>query len=471
LTSAFGNTLPLHRAVNGIFLLASCVLCFLLTYRGSRSISYSVAAGLIFYAGLLHYSTPIAGPNGLGLFLFLSGLCIPWFFNFSNRSLAAALVLGVMAFYAKQYFVACLGYLALYMFIAVSKKKAIIFGVFSSLIFLASLILVTYTSPYFLIDTIGTQGIAAAIVSSNRFLLNQLLEYGKIYLPILGILAILGSLAIWNKRISASSRANSHSTDTLSERPAFFNLGDYSAPLVGRTPDYIWFCFICSLVVIVLKLGKHPGNNLTYLFQLMSPFLIAGTLISASKSTSVKWLHQLFLISAFYTTYSILPRDFSVDHKNWDRLSQVVSEAATIYASPIVLADIVASGAEIYYNGSTVFFPGTVLAPSVLQKKDPEKSVDRIWEKYVHQIYSMIEHQDFDVLVLEKFTAIPDHIRPDFATGAGKALLEKHYQRTEVVKVSLAKRLGGGKWAMEVWRPRPDTSPSKAETDFSDVRP
>lgn len=462
LTLVFGNTLPLHRAVNGVFILASCLLCFLITYKPSRSIEYSLAAALIFYAGLLYYSTPIAGPNGLGLFLFLSSVCIPWFFNFSNRSLAAGLIIGVMAFYTKQYFIASLGYIALYLFIAVSKKKAIIFGAFSTLVFLASLALVHYTSPYFIDDTITSQGITASMFASNKYLLEQLLEYGQIYLPvlgILGILGILGSMTFWNKYIYASRNKVAQPTGLSIEKPALFNLGNLSAPLLGRIPSYIWFCFTCSLAVIVFKLGKHPGNQLTYLFQLVSPFLLAGTFILGSKSAGPKWLYQLLIVCAFYTTYSILARDFSIDQKNWDRLRQVVSEGTTIYASPIVLSEIIESGAPVYYDGSTSYFQVAILGPSFLQKKDPENTVSQIWKKYTDKIHSMIEHQDFDVIVLEKWTQIPEHYLPGTVSADGRALLEKYYERTEVIKVWLAKRPGGGKYALDVWKRKAGTFP------------
>lgn len=456
LTLVFGNTLPLHRAVNGIFIVASCGLCFLMTYKASRSTQNSLAAALIFYAGLLYYSTPIAGPNGIGIFLFLLSLCIPWRFQFSNRSLAAALALGVMAFYAKQYFIASLGYIALYLFLAVSKQRAVIFGVLSALIFLVSLALMHYTSPYFIDDTI-TAGVAAtAVFASSKAMLKQLLEYGQIYLPvlaILAILAILGGLAFWNRYDVAAAKVEQHNSPG-SDKPALFNLKNLDAPLLGRKPDYIWLCFSCSLAVFVFSLGKNPANHLTYLFHLVSPFLLAGTLILVSKSMNLQWLYQLLLIWAFYTTYAILPRDFSVDQKNWDRLAQVVSQGARVYASPIVLGELVAGGTPIYYNGSTPYFGMTLDPPAFLQKKDPEKTVGRIWENYNNKIRAMIENQEFDLFVLDNWTVILAESFTASDTLDGKALLEKYYQRTEIINISLAKRPGGGKYAMEVWKPR-----------------
>ena len=262
----FGNTLQVHRVVVGIFILASCLLVFLLTNRASASARNSFAASILFYAGLLYYSTPIAGPTSLGLFLFLSSLIIPQFYGFSNRSLFSALILGVMAFYGKQYFLAGLGYLALYLFIAVSKKKAFIFGFFAVVLFLTSIAVVNYTSPYFLDSTVFAQKHSADVIASDHILLKQLLQYGQVYLPLFVILIVQllsGTFTAFQKRQSGIP----------SEKPpGLVNLTDMDAPLLVRKPDYIWHCFACSLLVIVFVIGKNPANHLSYLFQLLSPF-------------------------------------------------------------------------------------------------------------------------------------------------------------------------------------------------------
>lgn len=100
LTYIFGNTLELHRLVVGLFILLSCILCFLASRKSGLSLSHSLAAATLIYSGLLFYSTPIASPNSTGLFFFLACILIPWFFHFSNKSLVASVVLGLLAFYS-----------------------------------------------------------------------------------------------------------------------------------------------------------------------------------------------------------------------------------------------------------------------------------------------------------------------------------------------------------------------------------
>ena len=153
LSRVFGNTLELHRIFSGLFIMACAALCFYLCRRDSGARAESFIAAALVYAGLLFYSTPIASPNGLGLFLFLAAITVPWVNGFSTRSLAVTIVLGILAFYTKQYFIACLGYVALYLFLAESKKHAICFGLAALAAFIVVLALVCYTSPYYLEDT------------------------------------------------------------------------------------------------------------------------------------------------------------------------------------------------------------------------------------------------------------------------------------------------------------------------------
>ncbi len=352
-SQAFGNTLVLHRAITGIFILTSCLLIFFVTNKISQSPRNSFAASILLYAGLLYYATPIASPTSLGLFLFLLSLFIPWFYGFSNRSLIAALILGVMAFYGKQYFVASLGYIALYLFIAISKKKGLLFSVFSILIFTLSLALVNQTSPYFLDNTIFTVKNATDLFASNQTMLIQLFQYGQIYMP---LLIVLGMQLLFKDLVKDQTQEQG-TAKKVSRR--FADLVELDAPLFSRKPDYIWYCFACSLVVIVFGIGKHPGNHLSYLFQMLSPFFLAGTFISLSRAIKLTGVYQILVFAAFYISYSSLPQDFSqkMQH-NWKKLETIISTADHVYASPILIGEVLKNGGEIYNNGHTNYFVG-----------------------------------------------------------------------------------------------------------------
>lgn len=446
LTGMFGNTLVLHRAVSAFFILGSCLLCFAMAYRESRSCTDSFAAACIFYAGLLYYSTPIAGPTGFGLFLFLASLVVPWLYNFSYRSLCVALVLGVLAFYAKQYFVAGLGFIALYLFLAVSKSKGLIFGICSAILFIGILLIVHVKSPYFLDNTIFAQGYAASLASSNKSLMKQYVEYGQVYLPILLALAIVLAASSIRKSGTETSDAT-----YKSERLRFqINLRDIHTPLLSSRPSYIWYCFFCSTLIITLSLGKSAANHLSYFFQLLSPFLLAGTVSLASKSPRIRWLIQILLIASFYKTHSVLQHNFSINTSSWQKIREEMTKANDIFASPILLAEIMQSGKAFYENGHTRYVVLAEGKPQFLKQTRADETPGALWAKHVSLIRHKLKTQEFDLILLDHWMAMPEDIAGGESTND---LLKRYYYLSEEIDLSLAKRPGGGNYRLQAWKP------------------
>jgi hypothetical protein len=450
LTSIFGNTLVLHRAVSAFFILGSCLLCFAMAYRESHSHADSFAAACIFYAGLLYYSTPIAGPTGFGLFLFLSSIVVPWLYNFSNRSLCLALVLGILAFYAKQYFVAGLGFVALYLFLAISKSKGLIFGICAATLFIGSLLIVHINSPYFLDNTIFAQGYAAALASSNKSLLKQYIEYGQVYLPILLALAI-AVIAYW---VGKRDLAGFDKVSGPQYPRHLFNLKGLHAPLLRTRPNYVWYCFLCSALIITLSLGKSAANHLSYFFQLLSPFLLAGTVSLASRSPRFRWLFQLLVIIAFYKTYAVLQHNFSINSENWQKIRAEIASAEDIFASPVLLAEIMKSGKAFYENGHTRYVVLADNKPGFLAQESADETPGALWTKHVGHIRQKLKAQEFDLILLDQWMAMPEDVAGGESTNA---LLKNYYYRSGMIVLSLAERPGGGNYRIQVWKPLHDS--------------
>jgi len=205
----------------------------------------------------------------------------------------------------------------------------------------------------------------------------------------------------------------------------------------------------------VLVLGKNHGNHLTYLFQLISPFLLVGVFALISDMPKWHWLFRILIVFALYNSYSILPTDFSVDESGWEIVRQEIADADDIYASTLVLKEIVEKGAPVYQNGHTRYFVFGGNVPSFLVKSDPEKSVPEIWERHVEFIQTKMKHQEFDLLLIDQWMPLPTSMR-DSAVDT-KTLLKKHYKRTASVTLPLAKRLGGGNHVVQIWKPIPGT--------------
>lgn len=451
LTKLFGNTMQLHRVVSAIFIAATCMLLFAVSFRESRSVRDSFAAAILIYASFLFYSTPISGPNAIGLFFFFASLAIPWLFGFSRTSLFAALVAGLLAFYSKQYFVAGLGYVALYMFLVVSKKRAVVFGFVALLSFVASLALVHKLYPYYLDATLFVMASSQGIIASNEIMLGQMRDYGIIVLPLL-LIPLLGLVdRLWSSR--------SQSDHSLSATPAAgfsgrINLRDLNAPLLDLKFQYVWHCLVCSVFIFAVSLGKNPGNHLTYLFQLVSPFLAIAIAIQLATSKRWTWLFQILLVWGLYNAYAMQSHDLSIDKEaNWRKLEALVASADTIYGSNIVLNEILKNNLEIVQNGHTPYFVFAELKPAFFRHANPDQTVTAIWSRYVDTLHERIRTQDFDVIILDQWTTIPDTRHTVEPNVNGVELMKQHYRLSERFPVSAAKRPGGGIFAMKIWVP------------------
>ncbi|WP_101756545.1 glycosyltransferase family 39 protein [Oceanicoccus sp. KOV_DT_Chl] len=450
LTFVFGNNLELHRSVVAIFILGSCVLCYFATYKESRSASNSLASAILYYAALLFYSTPIASPNSTGLFFFLASIFIPWQFNFSNRSLVIALILGILAFYSKQYFIASLGYLSLYLFIAVSKKKALAFGILSLLSIITSLIVIHKTSPYFLDNTFFSVKIVISTISSNQAMLKQMSLFFEYYLALL----LLTTFLVIYKLSTEKTTTNEYRKDKYEKKYQLFNFKNINAPLLSRKPNYILFCLACSISIIVLILGKNPANNMTYLFQIMSPFFLIASFKTISNSDKFKWISLPLIVFSLYKSYEVLPKDFTVDTESWRKLEAIMSENKKIYGPPIILTQILNTDKPIYQNGHTNYFMYASFKPEIFKRTEKDTILNTIWQSHISRIYKNIEDQEFDLIILDRSTKIPappSHLDPAID---GTSYLKKYYEKTDILTISLIKRPGGGRYNLSIWRPK-----------------
>ena len=445
LSYIFGNTFELHRVLSALFILGSCSLSYFLCRRESGRRIESLAAAALVYAGLLYYSTPVASPNALGLLLFLGAITVPWINGFSARSLGVSIVLGILGFYTKQYFVASLGYVALYIFLVESKKRAIYFGFASLAIFIPVLFLVHYTSPYYLEDTFFAVQSSAKLAATGGKVIEQLKEYVLIYFPLFIILAIvLGS------RLRLRLIPNDYTKEFRQQR-SYLNLFDFSQPLLLIKPNYIWVCCACSLIIFVLLLGKNNGNHMTYAFQLISPFFMVGTLALMSRYKRWRLPLRALLLIAFYNSYVMLPSDFSVNEENWLKIREKIANADDVYASTLVLKEVIAKGDPIYLSGGTRYFLFGANKPAFLSKSDPNTTVAVVWERYVENFQEKIRNQEFDFLLIDMWMPLPNS-QKDISVDT-QALISQFYTVSDDLRLPLMNKRGGGVFRLRIWTP------------------
>ncbi|MDC0362146.1 hypothetical protein OAN12_03800 [Halioglobus sp.] len=441
----FNNSLTLHRLISALFIAASCAICFLLCRKRLVSRTDSAIAASLFYAALLFYSTPIASPNSLGLFLFLTAIAIPYICGFSKRTLAATIGCSILAFFTKQYFLASLGYVALYLFLAISKKQSIIFGLFAVSLLVISIFLVEYTSPYFLHNTLFTVHSSAAAASDYGRVFSELTAYVGIYYPLFAIPLIAAAY-----KICAPRRIDVAIPDQGLPKNRF-NFFAIDKPFLSIRPDYMRVCLACSIMVISFALGSNPGNHLTYLMQLITPFLLISIFSTVCETPRWRQVFIILIILMMYNSHAMLSTDLSVNEKNWGKIRRYLAAANDVYASTLVLPEIVREGGPVYADGHTRYFPFGESKPALFVKSNPAETAAAIWERHVRSIEQKILSQEYDLILMDQWMNMPMSL-----TGLGAdpaTALQTHYKKTDVFNLPLARRPGGGLFRMEVYEP------------------
>ena len=448
LSGIFGNTLLLHRLVSAFFIAVSCVLCALAAIRNSGSSVYGIAASVCLYAALLFYSTPIASTNALGMALFLATVLIPWFFHFSNRSLALALLCGLLAFYTKQYFVVGVAMVCLYVFLFQSMFKALTAGMVWVFVVLFSLVMVHHSSPYFLDNTIFSTAIATSRLSSWALLFLQLKQYVITYWGLLAIMALILLQALKMSTIRGVSNPVGGSLK--------LNVSRLSKPLSNRRPDYFWFCFFWGTAAIVVSLGRNPGNYMTYLFQLMSPFLLIAGFGSVAKLRGRLRLTAPLVLAVFFQAYTILPKDFSTNLENWRSIDELIAGHDEILASQMLLINLIRHGKKVYQDGHTFYFPLAQGKPKWFVKEHSEQRVESLWEQYLTMLYEKVRNKEFDLVIVSPwdFNGIFISNPPPFADMGGAEYFQQFYYVDKKIRLSMTDRYGGGAYDLRIWRPK-----------------
>jgi hypothetical protein len=447
LSLLLGNTFLLHRSISAIFILLAAALIGLTTRKSSSSNSHGLAAAALSYAALLFYATPVSSTNAPGVLMFLACTLVPWHFKFSRGSLLFAMVCGLLSFYTKQYFILGMAMVCLYVFLFVSMRRGILLGVVFATLLLATLYVVHLTSPYYLDNTFFAPGAAIHGLQTWEILGMQLRFYLVVYAGLLTVLLI--SLLTPVNRPVAGSGASTRGAPLLARE-------GFGGPLLARPINYFGFCFFWATMAIVFWLGRNPGNWMTYLFQLMSPFLILAVFDAIGRSRVWPWVFVPLLVFNFYQSWSILHRDFSVDLESWERAGQLIARSDEVLATQMLVMTLLQHGKTVHQDGHTFYFPLAANKPEWLQAARQSDRVDEVWRDYMTELYRRIERRDFDLVMVSpwEMRGIFERNPPPFEEVGGREFLARHYILQEKIKLSMTDRHGGGTWDVQVWVPR-----------------
>jgi hypothetical protein len=429
-----GNTLLVHRAVTFGFILLSALVCATIVYQKRRGISSALVCGAFVSIALTTSGGIGAYPSSMGTYLFLMAVLVPYVRAFDKTSLSASLLLSLLAFYTKPYFVLAFGIVAAYLFLFVSKRKAIIYGALFLTALLSSLFIVRAVFPLYFIDTIV--GNISNTYKSFAHLLRQLNQLLLYFYPALLLTVILAARNLSKRQVR-----------TLSAADGWFNLSDWNQPLVRLSADYLLYSFACSLLAFVLILGPHMGTYMNYAYQLLVPLFFCWLLQRVDFDHKFGIVATLLLLfNLFLWGFQVLSPDLlkQKDSPEWAKLDAYVRNSKNVLNSPLVTSQLVDMGLNPVDAGQTLVYYNVKPYPDfyMIGPAYPEWQSDGY--RYTKLLDRAIENKKYDLIVLTEEKGTFYHVKR----------LPEFYSVVDEFEVDLPQTFQS--WTVLIWKPLPE---------------
>ncbi|MCK5632267.1 hypothetical protein KAH94_00800, partial [bacterium] len=399
----FGAGIVVHRIVSGFFVLCSCILVFYAMQRKNGPVFFSFAGMLIFYIHLLTPGTcPLeAGPHSLGLFLFLCVVLVPFFLKYSYPSLFSSLLFGMFAFYSKAYFILSVVYLGVYLFLFVSKKKALIYFVLSVFLSVVSVLVVNsifdvyFANCFFNHMTVAGKNFESMIRQFKTYFHET---QGVVIL--FGLLLLLSFVNMFRGNISKGHGF----LDKLKKYFSVFNFFDINKPLIRVDFDLNLFCVLSSSILLYSWLGLHDAQWMAYFYQLLTPFLLIFVFTKFSRK---KWLVVLSVILVCFNIFKLNARSCinrDLDRTPWEQISTIISKYKNVLHHPMTDTIILEQDKKLYFSGQTEYFQYGAIRQGFWAGKGPGQKIVHVHEgMHIAHVVPMIEkYENFINVVLAK---------------------------------------------------------------------
>jgi hypothetical protein len=449
LAKVFGSSLQLHRAVAGVFVLLSCLVVFLFARTKKQSFLPSLTVTLILYASLLYGVTPLVRPDSLGLFLFLLSLFVPFRYNYSLGSLFISSLLGVFAFFTKTFFLLTYPFLGSYLFLFVSKKNGITYGVLSCILLTISVLMVNSFSETYIANVFVNHlnGASYDIKHLIYQLLFGLKSYSFIFM--IFVFAATSVLLKWWKQI------HQHFTDfnPLGSLLKSVDVRNLDSPLFISDIKCTSYYLLCAVTVFCLSLGGHGGAWMSYFYQLISPFFLLVLLdITAYSSIPRSFMYLMLAgiinLGVFYIT--VLPHYTSRQvQPQWQQIYELVSKNSNIFNSPAITPILQEQNKRVYDSGQSEYFRRSVLPKKfsfISRYWTHDKKVAQALERSQRELVEALKNKKFDVIVITK--------NYHYALFGGESLLPWYYDKKSTLLAPMPHT--GQKWLLEVWEKKSD---------------
>jgi len=377
----FGSTFLLHRIISGFFIVLSIVLLFYLCRKLDFNIGFSIVASSILYQQLLYRTTPLARPDSLGFFLFLSSFAV-FVLNINLKSkLIFSSLLIILAVFTKQYFVIAM---------IIISASIMLFSIRALILFI-SIFIIGLASPLVLSLYFTDIFIQSFIINSlnsfhpdNMHLIKQIKIYIFNYYSILfGYIGLVLFLYRYSSKYRFKDILNRiiHSSDSSEIKSDKIIFSIFSSGL------------IISSFFLIFKLGKHVGATMIYFYQLLTIFLI----ILLGYLLRTKYIRLIFIIVLLFNIIHISKNQKTRIEisSGWVTLEKEICSHDRVLNNPAVVGLMIKCGKKVWDSGQTIYFTKSVnkYTPGV------NLSIKNRYAEFKNEIIKMTENKKFDLIL------------------------------------------------------------------------
>lgn len=420
----FGNTLHIHRWVTFIFILLSTSLGFWVVFKRGRNLSTALICCAFIISGFLGRGGVGSAPTTMGTFLFLAAIFIPYLRSFDNASMAISAVLALLALHTKAYFVLSFGIVLLYVFLLISKKKAINYFLLFLTLFVVAFAVIRLSYPLYFINAF--RGNVSNTFRTLEHLLSQLMWLSIYFGPILTLTLI----ALWKDKAS------------LKVTNIRLDISSWDKPFLEIPFDYYLYAFIICILTFVFVLGSHVGNYLSYAYELVVPTFLLWFFVRIDQKKVLTGLSAaIILVNLFCWQNATIGPNLLGDRNSveWEKLFSYLKPSMNVLNSPTITSRLIELGIKPVDSGQTDYYytmkpyeDNFLLGPSYEEFYNDG-------QQYTQSINESITAQQYDLIVTSK----------DVDVFYDLDLIAEHYEMVD--QLILYMPATEQKWVVEVW--------------------
>ncbi len=383
----FGNQVWIYRAGSFLAILGQIGLLTAVLRQRQVRWSFCTIAAAFLWLGQIYYTTPLARPDALGQFLFLASLLIPMLDKYSTKSIVVSGLMAVLGFYTKPYFVLGLPILAVYLFLFVNKKKAVLYALLTGAVLAVTAVVINrFYDAYFM------NVVFSHVADTNRFfdyMLQQTWKFLADYWILLVIL--LGVVYLSLKGILI--RISQVKLDLIQfSKPVLLDIDNV---------DLAAFSLVIGAFLVYFSLGRHNGTIQAYYYQLLTPFLLMLVIPVLQKMSKYQGITLLLVCANLLIHgWQNLKSDFApypVD--GWAKLNAEIVQANHILNSPSVVTSLIQYQRTVVNSGQSPYYYPLPESPNFFY---PDlKTANEVGENYRSSIKDGLEQGKYDLFLAD----------------------------------------------------------------------